>query len=88
MPDTPDKRPPSDVDEPTDPQRPGGLIGLLVGGIEALFALMGQLVGGLIMAILGNLTGASRGDPATGDVPPEPGDQDQDAPGDDPPTAS
>lgn len=54
-----------DLSSPAATDRPGGLVGLLVGGVEAVLALMGRMLAGLLSAIVGSLTGG----PNTGEEP-------------------
>lgn len=52
----PDLTPPSTS---PDDDRPGGLVGLLTSGIEAVVAILGRILAGIVGAIFGNLTGAT-----------------------------
>ena len=52
-------------------ERPGGLVGLLVSGVEAVLALMGRLFKGIFSAILGNLTGGAKDAGSKDEEPPE-----------------
>jgi len=53
--------------------RPGGLVGLLNSGVEAIVAMLGRLLAGIVGAIFGNLTGAA---PPKEDDPTTPGTDD------------